>query len=223
MWVIVDGGANTDIADIIYSNKGACGTRGSVTVPVATVSAQVLNINFDRPNIKPLFIKFDLQPTGDLTTISQIGIKEYIANNLIYELAEDAETSKITTVAANAIVAQNGEAFALNVEISTGGTATASVTGTITGATVNAANFQSVMGNISTGNYVFTYISGSWTYNSIPIEITNYGITITGTPAENDTVTIAFTAGSWTDYIPVASIADIFATDTNKIYITVIE
>lgn len=223
LWVIVDGGANTDIADIIYSNKGGCGTRGSITVPVPTVSAQVLNINFDRPTIKPLFIKFDLQPTGDLTTISQIALKEYIANNLVYELSEDAETSRITTVAANGLLEQAASAFALNVEISSGGTATASVTGSITGATVDAAVFQSVMGNVASDNYVFTYTSNSWTFNSNPISIADYGITVTGTPSENDTVTIAYTAATWTDYIPVTSIADIFTTDTNKIYITVIE
>lgn len=223
LWVIADGGASTDIANIIYANKGGCGTRGSVTVPIATVSAQVLNINFDRPVTKPLFIKFDLQPVGDIGLISQPALKEYIAENLIYELAEDAETSKITTTAANGLQAQSGNAYALNVEISTGGTATAAVTGSITAATVDAAAFQSVLGNISTGSYVFTYTSNSWTYNSNPVDITDYGITVTGTPAENDTVTISFTEGSWTDYIPVSSLAEIFATDTNKIYITVIE
>lgn len=223
IWVIADGGANTDIANIIYSNKGGCGTRGSVTVSIPTVSAQTLNINFDRPTVKPLFIRFDLQPTGDLTSISQIALKEYIVNNLVYELSEDAETSKITTVAANGLLAQFASAFALNVEISSGGTATASVTGSITAATVNAATFQSVMGNISTGSYVFTYTANGWTYNSNVVEISDYGITVTGTPAVNDTVTVSFTAGSWTDFIPVSSIADIFTTDTNKIYITVIE
>lgn len=222
LWVIVDGGANTDIADIIYSNKGGCGTRGSVTVPIATVSAQTLNIKFDRPTVKSIFIKFDLQIVGDATTISQIGLKEYIADHLIYELSEDAETSKITTVAANAIQAQNGDAYALNVEISSGGSATVSATSPLT-ATVNAITFQSVMGNISTGNYVFTYTSDGWTYNGTVVEITDYGITVTGTPSVNNTVTVAFTAGSWTDYIPVTSLADIFTTDTNKIYITAIE
>lgn len=222
LWVIVDGGANTDIADIIYSNKGGSGTRGSVTVPIATVAAQTLNIKFDRPTVKSIFIKFDLQIVGDATTISQIALKEYIADNLIYELSEDAETSKITTIAANAIQAQNGDAYALNVEISSGGSATVSASSPLT-ATVNAITFQSVMGNIATGSYVFTYTSDGWTYNGVVVEITDYGITVTGTPSENNTITVAFTAGSWTDYIPVTSLADIFTTDTNKIYITAIE
>lgn len=224
LWVIADGGANTDIADIIYANKGGCGTRGSVTVPITTVSAQTLNINFDRPIIKPLYIKFDLYVTGDLTKISQSAIRDYIAENLLYEISEDAETSKVTTVCANAIENDGGGANALNVEISSGGSATASVSGTgITAATVDVVTFQSIMGDIATGNYVFTYTSSGWSYNSNVVDIDDYGISATGTPDENDTVTVAFTAGTWTDFIAVSSLADKFTTDVNKIYITVVQ
>lgn len=223
LWVIVDGGANTDIADIIYSNKGGCGTRGSVTVPIATISAQTLNINFDRPNIVPLYIKFNLQPVVDITQINQSAIKEYIAQNLIYEISEDPETSKITAIATLAIDNGGGGAYALDVQISTGGTATASVSGTgITAATVDVTTFQSYLGNISSGNYVFTYSSGEWSYNSSTVELEDYGIAYTGTPANGDAITISFTAGSWVDYISANSLADKFTTDTNKIYITVI-
>lgn len=224
LWTIVDGGANTDIADIIYANKGGCGTRGSVTVPIATISAQTLNINFDRPVIKPLYIKFDLYVTGDLTEINQAGIKEYIAENLLYEISEDAETSKITTVCANAIVNDGGGASALNVEISSGGSATASVSGTgITDATIDVVTFQSVMGDITTGTYTFTYTSNGWTYNGNLIQLSDYGIAVTGTPDENDTVSISYTAGTWTDFIAVSSLADKFTTDVNKIYMTVVQ
>lgn len=223
LWVIVDGGANTDIADVIYSNKGGCGTRGNVTVPISTVSAQVLNIKFDRPIIKPLYIKFDLYVTGDLTQISIPGIKEYIAQNLEYAISEDAETSKITTVAANAIENNGAGAYALNMQISSGGSATASVSGSgITGATVDVVAFQSALGDISTGDYVFTYNNG-WTYDGDEIQLSDYGISITGTPANSDTVTIAFTEGAWTDFIAASSLADKFTTDVNKIYVTVDE
>lgn len=224
IWTIVDGGANTDIADIIYSNKGGCGTRGSVTVPISTVSAQTLNINFDRPIVKPLYIKFDLYVTGDLAEINQAAIKEYIAENLLYEISENAETSKITAVCANAIDNDGGGANALNVEISSGGSATASVSGTgITSATVDVVAFQSVMGDVSSANYIFTYTSNGWAYNSNLVNIEDYGITATGTPVVNDTITIAYTAGTWTDYIGVSSLADKFTTDVNKIYITVVQ
>ena len=121
LWVIVDGGANTEIADIIYDNKGGCGTRGSVTVPVITISNQTLNINFDRPTTQSLYIKFDIQVVGDVTLISQNGIKQYISDNLSYQIGEDAETPKITQVCANAMLNDGGQGFALNIQISDDG------------------------------------------------------------------------------------------------------
>ena len=223
LWVIVDGGANTDIADIIYSNKGGCGTRGNITVPISTISAQTLNINFDRPNIVPLYIKFTIQTVTGGEALNQQGIKQNISENLIYNISEDAETSNITTIASEAISVTGGNGYPINLQISTGGSATASVSGSgITGADVDVVTFQSVLGNISTGNYVFTYVSDSWQFNANNIELDDYGITYTGTPNNNDEITVAFTEGSWTSYIPVSSLADEFRTDENKIYITVI-
>ena len=122
LWCIVGGGANTDIAQVIYANMGGTGTRGSVTVPLNTASLQTININFDRPTLIPLYIRFDLQVVGDLGEIDQNGIKQYIASNLVYGIGEDAETSKITQVCSNAILADGGGAYALNVEVSTDGT-----------------------------------------------------------------------------------------------------
>lgn len=224
IWVIVDGGANTEIADIIYSNKGGCGTRGNITIPISTISAQVLNISFDRPTIVPLYIKFDLYVTGDLGEINQAGLKEYIAENLLYEISEDAETSKVTEVCANAIANDGGGAYALNAEISSGGSATASVTGTgITGATVDVVTFQSILGDIPTGTYIFTYTSTGWTYDGNLIQLSDYGIAVTGTPDENDVVNISYTEGVWTDFLAVSSLADKFTTDINKIYMTVVQ
>lgn len=223
LWVIVDGGANTDIADIIYSNKGGCGTRGSVTVPIATISAQTLNINFDRPNILPLFIKLNLQAVNG-ATVNQAAIKEYIAQNLIYDISEDAETSKITTIASEGIDNNGSGAYALNVLISSGGSATVSTnsSNTITNLAIDVTTFQSVMGNIPTGSYVFSYTSNGWTFNSVSIDINDYGITYTGTPATGNTITVSFTEGTWGEYIPVTSLADKYTTDVNKIYTSVI-
>jgi uncharacterized phage protein gp47/JayE len=223
LWVIVDGGANTDIADIIYSNKGGCGTRGSVTVPISTISAQTLNINFDRPNVIPLYVKFNIQTISGAEAINQPGIKKNIGENLIYNISEDAETSKVTAIASEAIDITGGGGYPLNVLISTGGSATASVSGSgLTSASVHVVTFQTVLGNISTGDYVFTYVSGNWQFNANNIELEDYGITYTGTPQNNNKITVTFTEGTWSEYIPVSSIADKFRTDENKIYITVI-
>ena len=122
IWCIVGGGANSDIANVIYSNLGGAGTRGSVSIPITTTSMQTYNVNFDRPTLVPLYIQFDLQPVVDLGEINLSDIKQYIADNLIYSIGEDAETSKVTNICTEAINNDGGGAYALNVEISTDGT-----------------------------------------------------------------------------------------------------
>lgn len=122
VWVIVEGGANSDIADVIYSNSTGLPTYGSVDVDVPAVSGQVFSTSFDRAKPVPLYIRFDLKTIVAGASQNEDGIKSYIAENLTYSLDENAETSKITTIASEAIIANGGGAYALNVEISTDGT-----------------------------------------------------------------------------------------------------
>lgn len=121
VWVIVEGGANADIADIIYTNSCGRGTRGNVSVDVPSVSGQVFNVKFDRPTPVPLYLKFDFQLTVELSAVNTAGIKDTIVENLIYNLNEAAETSKPTCVAKEAILQNGGGGYALNMEISTDG------------------------------------------------------------------------------------------------------
>ena len=122
VWVIVEGGANADIADVIYTNSCGRGMRGEVSVEVPAVSGQIFNVNFDRPTPVPLFIRFDFQLTVDLFAVNTNGIKETMAENLIYSLNEAAETSKPTCAAKDAISSNGGGGYALNLEISKDGT-----------------------------------------------------------------------------------------------------
>lgn len=225
VWAIVEGGANTEIADVIYGNLGGSDTRGSVTVPITTASMQTLNIKFDREAVVPLYIKFDLYVITELGEINQSDIKNYIADNLVYNIGENAETSKVTQVCSDAMLADGGNGYALNVQISRGGTATASITATgITDATVSSSIFQDKAGD-TTATYQFVYDLSNdvWTLNSDEVNITDYGISYTGTPDDNDEIDVSFTAGIWTDYLAVSSLADKFTTDYNKIYINLPE
>lgn len=219
IWFIVKGGANTDIADVIYSNIGGAGTRGSVTVPMITSSLQTININFDRETVIALYIKFDLQVITDLGEINQDKVKENIAENLIYTIGEEAETSRITEVCADALLADGGNAYALNVQISTGGTATASTTSTsISNLAVDVITFQAACSDTA-GSYVFSYTASGWQLSGNDVNIDNYGITYTGTPTLSDTITISYTASVWKDYIATPTMAGQFVTDKNKIII----
>lgn len=221
IWLVVAGGANSDIANVLYENLGGAGTRGSVTVPLLSASLQTVNINFDRPTIVPLYIKFDLQPTVDLGEINMSDIKDYIAANLIYTIGEDAETSRITDTAANAILADGGGAYALNVQVSTGGTATASI-GASTGidaATVNVIAFQAKMGD-TTGSYAFSYDGSDWEYDSNVVTLSDYGIEYSGIAVSGDSIIISYTQSTWSSFITAPSVASQFVTDSTKISIT---
>lgn len=122
VWVIVEGGANADIADTIYTNSCGRGMRGSISVDVPAVSGQIFNVKFDRPTPVPLYLKFDFQLTVELSAVNLDGIKSTIIENLVYSLNEAAETSKPTCAAKDAILQNGGGGYALNMEISTDGT-----------------------------------------------------------------------------------------------------
>ena len=127
VWVIVEGGANSDIAEVIYQNYTGLVMYQSgtldVSVDVPSISTQVFNVKFNRANPIPLYIRFNYQPAPGSTGIyNEDGIKEYIAENLLFTLNEAAETSKVTNIASEAINANGGGGYALNVEISTNGT-----------------------------------------------------------------------------------------------------
>lgn len=85
--------------------------------------------------------------------------------------------------------------------------ATATVTGTgVTAVTVTAATFSTGVSGVS-GTYVFTYdgSASKWVYGSTAIDSisTTYGITVTGTPADGDKITVVFTAAYTTTPIGV--------------------
>ena len=123
VWVIVEGGSNSEIASLIYQNSCGLPTRGDIEVNVPSISGQIFPIRFDRANPIPLYIKFDMQLTTSPDNVDISRIAQYIAENLSYTLNETAETSKITEFASMAIISNGGGGYALNLKISTVGVA----------------------------------------------------------------------------------------------------
>lgn len=121
VWVIAEGGANSDIANIIYANSGGLPTRGNVSVDTVTVSGEEVTVNFDRANPVPLYIRFDVQNTSGIN-VDLDTVKSEIVQNLSYSLGAPAETSAITNVASSALLTLGSGLYALNVEVSTDGT-----------------------------------------------------------------------------------------------------
>lgn len=222
IWLVVNGGANSDIADILYTNLAGSDTRGAVSIDITNVAGQTITIRFDRPNVVPYYIKFDLK---DLTTTGSIntqGIKEGTVNNLDFALGQNVDVASVYKAVQAGIDNQGGECYVQNLQVSLGGSGTATTTSTaITNIAVNNTTFQDAIGTYVGGDYVFTYDGTSWYYSGDNIEISDYGITFDGTPASGDTITVTFTAGAWVNLIEAPDIQTEYLTDTSKIYITV--
>lgn len=221
IWVIVGGGANTEIADIIYSNLAGSDMRGNIDIPVLTASGQQMHIKFDRPAITPLYIRFDFKKTNALEALNVDDMKLYIANNLLYTIGENAETSRVTTVASEAAIVAGNNGYVLNVELSTGGSVSTSIgasTG-ITSASTNVITFQEKIQDTA-GTYAFSYDGTAWKLNTTVVNLVEYGISYEGTPASGDTITVTYTAGTWSDVLIPANINQQFVTDGTKMYIT---
>lgn len=223
VWVVVEGGANSEIAQILYGNLAGSNSRGDVEVEFNNVAGQTLTMRFDRPNYIAYYVKFDLL---DLSGgyINETSIVETTAENLEFNLGQNVDIATVYQAVQIGIESQNATCYAQNLLISTGGTATASTTSeTITSVNVVSNTFQDAIESDTAGDYVFTYDGENWSYNSDNIDLASYGITFEGTAATDDTITITFTAGEWVSLLEVSTIQDLYITDSKKIYITVVE
>lgn len=118
-WLIVEGGANTDIADAIYKKKSyGSNMKGDVSIEIITASGQSFFAKFDRPIPKDLYIEFSIQPLTSGQTFDLTALKNYIVSNLSYGIGEAAESSKITCVIKDGIAETGGLGVPVLVEIS---------------------------------------------------------------------------------------------------------
>lgn len=121
-WLVVAGGANTDIADAYYKNKSyGSNMRGAVSVNIITASDGIFTAKFDRPSAANLHIRFEIKRTIPLFNFDQAFIKQFIVDNLLYKIGAFSETSLITDIAVSAIAGQGGGGVPINVEISNNG------------------------------------------------------------------------------------------------------
>lgn len=122
IWAIVEGGANEDIGEVLYTHSGGSGMRGEVSVDIFTQNQNYYKAKFDRPTAVPLHIKFSIQETESNTIFDYDGIKEYIKQNLSYSIGDFAETSKPTLVAREALNQYSTSGAVVNLQISNNGT-----------------------------------------------------------------------------------------------------
>jgi hypothetical protein len=122
IWLIVEGGANTDIGNVIYEKKSyGANMKGEVEVEIETASGATFTALFDRPSAKNLHIRFEIKPTQVGATFDQAAIKQYIVDNLSYNIGDFATTGNITTLAQTAITTTGGRGVPINMEVSADG------------------------------------------------------------------------------------------------------
>lgn len=63
----------------------------------------------------------------------------------------------------------------------------------VTAASVTAATFKTAVSNVA-GTYAFGYDGTNWKLSETTVSLETYGVTLTGSPASGDTVSVVFTA-----------------------------
>ena len=100
-----------------------------------------------------------------------------------------AQVAQIIKSGAASKFFEAGDQFVVNKATSV----TAAVKGNITDATVSLPTFITKMNEAEAKSYTFSFIDGQWVYNGNAVVLSDYGITITGTPANLDTIVITET------------------------------
>lgn len=122
MWLIVDGGANTEIANVIYEKKTlGANMKGAISVPIITPSGATIAYLFDRPTAISLHIKFNIQQTSSAAVFDLTSLKNYFVTNLSYGIGEFAQTADLVALAIAGIAAQGGGGFPDQMQISPDG------------------------------------------------------------------------------------------------------
>lgn len=104
------------------------------------------------------------------------------------------------------------------IPVDTSETLTTAVSGTgITAATVTKDTFLAAAGT-EHHDYEFVFQTGGWHYNSEPVTLSDYGISVTGTAVENDAVHIHRTATAYdTDVMGLNEVCPVNSALTNSI------
>lgn len=120
VWLIVEGGSSSDIANALYTKKSyGCDMRGNITYEITTPTGQQFIAKWDESNTQPLYLKFSIYPLKSGITFDEDAIKSYIYNNTSFMIGKYADTSALTCIAQEAIDSAGGEGLALEVLIST--------------------------------------------------------------------------------------------------------
>jgi uncharacterized phage protein gp47/JayE len=95
-WIVVNGGADIDVANAIYEtiNNGA-GMKGSVVVGIQTQQETIENIIFDRPQAEDLHISFTVTARTSEVVVEEEALKEYLVSNFKGKINGSVDNNQI--------------------------------------------------------------------------------------------------------------------------------
>ena len=98
VWVVVDGGADADVANAIYSNLPAgCGMKGSTSINVTQVDSSTYAILFDRVVAQNLYVKFAVASKTS-ASIDQTALAAYLSANYILTINQMADITSLSAL-----------------------------------------------------------------------------------------------------------------------------
>lgn len=116
IWVIVEGGQNSEIGNIIYANiPPGIPMKGSIEVLVSKSNGELTPVYFDRVTAQTLYVKVTIKNL-ETTALDETDIKNKMSENLTYNIGENADTATITCVLRDIL---NNTGIPYDVEVST--------------------------------------------------------------------------------------------------------
>ena len=226
VYVCVNGGNSEDVAYALYEVKSAgCGWCGNTTV---TVMDKTFNsssvVTYQTASVISLVVSVNATSKNN----SNANLAELIQNTIIAYINNQYQGEGISKVGIRSLLSPFVIASVLNRQISDIETLQveiglqtpvnhavvtlkkASITSGIEWASVNSDTFAGKAA--SNGTYNFIYNGENWTLNSETADLTEYGISIIGSPITNDVISVVYADGNLSGF-PI----NLFATETPSI------
>ncbi len=211
VYVCVDGGNASDVAYALYTVKSAgAGWVGNTSVNVVDPVYKSTNpVMFNIPTSVNMTITVNaasiLNSNADLQNEIQTVILNYF-NNLYESLGYNKigirallDPFVIASVLQSQIsgISINNVLIGLKTPVNhaTANIIKASVTSGIEWASVTASTFANAVNNVN-GTYNFIFNGSNWLLNNNSVNLATYGVVVTGTPVNNDKISVLFATGN---------------------------
>lgn len=123
IWLIVDGGSSSDIANVMYKKiSDGANMKGSVSFNIITPSSEIFTAMWDVPVAERLYVKFNLKKIVSTTVFNTAAIAAAIAASITFSISQAADMGTLTQLALAAVQANGGGGLVLDLSVSINGT-----------------------------------------------------------------------------------------------------